>query len=174
MKNILLIISGGIAAYKSLELIRTLVKDGYNVRCVATKAGLEFVTPLTLSTLSGNTIANDLFKSGSTKHIELTRTADLVVVCPATANIMAKMANGIADDLASSLLLASDKSVLVVPSMNTKMWEHPATKRNIATLKSDGANIMDTASGELVCGEVGAGRMPEISLIKSEIDRFFS
>ena len=163
-KLILLIISGGIAAYKSLELIRRLADRGATVRCILTKAGAQFVTPLSVSALSGEKVYSDLFDltdEAEMGHIRLSREADLVVVAPATADIMAKMAAGLAVDLASTALLATDKPVLVAPAMNVEMWAHAATQRNVETLKSDGITIVGPAAGDLACGEVGPGRMVE-------------
>ncbi len=173
-KNILLIITGGIAAYKTLELIRNLRKDGYNVRCVATNAALEFVSSLSLSVLSDNKVYTDMWEERSEiTHISLPAWADLIVIAPATANTIAKMANGIADDFTSSLLLAADSPVLVVPAMNTRMWNHPATQANVETLGKYGIHITETACGELACGKRGEGRMIEVDAIKDKIDGFF-
>ena len=173
-KNILLIITGGIAAYKTLELTRNLRKDGYEVRCVATSAALEFVNSLSLSVLSDNKVYTDMWEERSdVTHISLPAWADLIVVAPATANTIAKMANGIADDFASSILLAADSPVLVVPAMNTRMWNHPATQKNIATLDEYGISVTETTCGELACGTRGEGRMIEIDAIKEKIDGFF-
>src|SRR5258705_2351203 len=140
-KSILLIIGGGIAAYKSLELVRRLAERGVKTRAILTKAGAEFVTPLSLSALTGEKIYSDLFRltdEAEMGHIQLSRSADLVVVAPATADLMAKMANGLANDLASTTLLATDKPVLMAPAMNGRMWQHAATRRNLATLKAAG------------------------------------
>ncbi|MEL6258381.1 MAG: flavoprotein, partial [Pseudomonadota bacterium] len=145
-KRILLIIGGGIAAYKSLELIRTLSKRGIASRCIVTKGGQEFVTPLSVGALSGDKVFTDLFDLTSEAemgHIELSRSADLVVVSPATADLMAKAANGHADDLASTALLATDKPVLMAPAMNVRMWTHPAVQRNVASLRTDGVTVME-------------------------------
>ena len=163
-KRILLIVAGGIAAYKSLELIRRLAERGASARCVLTAGGAQFVTPLSLAALSGEQVYQELFDlkdESEMGHIELSRQADIVVVAPATADLLAKMAAGLADDLASTLLLATDKPVLVAPAMNTRMWEHPATRRNIATLAADGVLSVGPGAGDLACGEVGAGRMSE-------------
>src|ERR1700748_1158761 len=138
MKSVLLIIGGGIAAYKSLELVRRLAERGIRTRAVLTKAGAEFITPLSLSALTGEKVYSDLFSlidEAEMGHIQLSRSADLVVVAPATADLMAKMANGLANDLASTTLLATDKKVLMAPAMNVRMWNHPATQRNRATLE---------------------------------------
>ena len=171
--RILLIIGGGIAAYKSIELVRLLRKAGYVVRCVITRAGEQFVTPLTLAALSENKVYTNLFDlkdEVEMGHIQLSREADLVVVAPATADLLAKMAAGIADDLATTLLLATDKPVLTAPAMNVRMWLHPATQRNIATLRGDGVTVMAPDEGEMACGEFGPGRLPEPAAIKNAID----
>ena len=171
--RILLIIGGGIAAYKSIELVRLLRKAGYVVRCVLTRAGEQFVTPLTLAALSENKVYTNLFDlkdEVEMGHIQLSREADLVVVAPATADLLAKMAAGIADDLATTLLLATDKPVLAAPAMNVRMWLHPATQRNVATLRSDGVTVMAPDEGEMACGEFGPGRLPEPAAIKDAID----
>jgi len=163
-KRVLLIISGGIAAYKSLELIRLLKKQGASVTPVLTKAAQEFVTPLSVSALAGEKTYTDLFDltdEAEMGHIQLSRVADLVVVAPATADLMAKMAQGRADDLASTLLLATDTPVLIAPAMNVRMWEHPATQRNLATLRGDGVKIVGPNEGDMACGEYGPGRMSE-------------
>ena len=172
--RILLIIGGGIAAYKSIELVRLLRKAGYVVRCVLTRAGEQFVTPLTLAALSENKVYTNLFDlkdEVEMGHIQLSREADLVVVAPATADLLAKMTAGIADDMATTLLLATDKPVLVAPAMNVRMWLHPATRRNVATLRSDGVTVMDPDEGEMACGEYGPGRLPEPAAIKTAIDK---
>ena len=171
--RILLIIGGGIAAYKSIELVRLLRKAGYVVRCVITRAGEQFVTPLTLAALRENKVYTSLFDlkdEVEMGHIQLSREADLVVVAPATADLLAKMAAGIADDLATTLLLATDKPVLAAPAMNVRMWLHPATQRNIATLRGDGVTVMAPDEGEMACGEYGPGRLPEPTAIKAAID----
>ncbi len=163
-KRILLIIGGGIAAYKALELIRLLQKAGASVTPVLTRAGAEFVTPLSVSALAGAKVYTDLFDltdEAEMGHIQLSRAADLLVVAPATADLMAKMAGGRADDLASTLLLATDKRVLVAPAMNVRMWDHPATQRNIAVLRGDGVQVVGPNEGEMACGEYGPGRMAE-------------
>jgi phosphopantothenoylcysteine decarboxylase/phosphopantothenate--cysteine ligase len=163
-KRILLIIAGGIAAYKSLELIRRLSDAGASTRCVLTAGGAEFVTPLSVAALSGDQVSQELFDlkdESEMGHIKLSREADIVVVAPATADLMSKMAAGSANDLASTLLLATDKPVLMAPAMNTRMWEHPATRRNIARLLEDGVLSVGPGAGDLACGEVGAGRMSE-------------
>ncbi|MBY4637581.1 bifunctional phosphopantothenoylcysteine decarboxylase/phosphopantothenate--cysteine ligase CoaBC [Sphingopyxis sp. XHP0097] len=170
--RILLIIGGGIAAYKSIELVRLLRKSGHVVRCVLTRAGEQFVTPLTLAALSENKVYTSLFDlkdEVEMGHIQLSREADLVVVAPATADLMAKMAAGIADDLATTLLLATDKPVLAAPAMNVRMWLHPATQRNVATLRGDGVSVMEPDEGEMACGEYGPGRLPEPEAIFAAI-----
>lgn len=171
-KRILLIVGGGIAAYKACELVRTIRKAGHAVRCVLTRGGAQFVTPLTLGALSEDKVYTDLFDlkdEAEMGHIQLSRQADLVVVCPATADLLAKMHAGIADDLATTLLLATDKPVLAVPAMNVRMWQHPATRRNVAALRADGVNVLDPDSGEMACGEFGPGRLPEVERIFGEI-----
>ena len=163
-KRILLIIGGGIAAYKSCELVRLLRKQGASVRCVVTASGQKFVTPMSLAALSEDKVYTDLFDlkdEAEMGHIQLSRQADLVVVAPATADLMARMAAGIADDLATTLLLATDKPVLCAPAMNVRMWTHPATQRNIATLRSDGITVLEPYEGPMACGEFGPGRLPE-------------
>ncbi|WP_368185098.1 bifunctional phosphopantothenoylcysteine decarboxylase/phosphopantothenate--cysteine ligase CoaBC [Aestuariibius sp. HNIBRBA575] len=163
-KHILLVIGGGIAAFKSLDLIRRLRERGAQVTPVLTQAGSEFVTPLSVSALAGNKVFQDLFDLNDESemgHIELSRAADLIVVAPATADLMAKMASGLANDLASTLLLATDKRVLVAPSMNVRMWDHPATQRNIKTLTNDGVLMVGPNKGDMACGEFGPGRMAE-------------
>ncbi|OYU68651.1 MAG: bifunctional phosphopantothenoylcysteine decarboxylase/phosphopantothenate synthase [Alphaproteobacteria bacterium PA2] len=171
-KRILLIVGGGIAAYKSLELIRLLRKSGIGVRVILTSAGAEFVTPLSLSALSENPVHTDLFSltdEAEMGHIQLSRAADLVVVAPATADLMAKAANGHANDLASTVLLATDKPVLMAPAMNVRMWEHAATRRNLATLMADGVHMVGPNDGDMACGEFGPGRMAEPAEIHAAI-----
>ncbi|MCB1332691.1 MAG: bifunctional phosphopantothenoylcysteine decarboxylase/phosphopantothenate--cysteine ligase CoaBC [Roseivivax sp.] len=163
-KRILLIIGGGIAAYKSLDLIRRLRERGAAVTPVLTRAGGEFVTPLSVSALAEEKVHSDLFDltdEAEMGHIQLSRVADLVVVAPATADLMAKMAQGHADDLASTLLLATDTPVLIAPAMNVRMWDHPATRRNLATLRGDGVRVSGPNEGGMACGEFGPGRMSE-------------
>jgi phosphopantothenoylcysteine decarboxylase/phosphopantothenate--cysteine ligase len=170
--GVLLIVGGGIAAYKALELVRLLRKAGIGVRCILTRAGAEFVTPLSLSALSENKVHADLFSltdEAEMGHIELSRAADLVVVVPATADLMAKAANGLADDLASTTLLATDKKVLMAPAMNVRMWLHPATQRNVSTLKADGVLFVGPNEGAMACGEFGPGRMAEPEAIFAAI-----
>ena len=157
---------------KLAELIRTIRKAGHAVRCVLTKGGAQFVTPLTLGALSEDKVYTDLFDlkdEAEMGHIQLSRQADLVVVCPATADLLAKMHAGIADDLATTLLLATDKPVLAVPAMNVRMWQHPATRRNVSALRADGIRVIDPDEGEMACGEFGPGRLPEIERIFAEI-----
>ncbi|HPF23476.1 MAG TPA: bifunctional phosphopantothenoylcysteine decarboxylase/phosphopantothenate--cysteine ligase CoaBC [Hyphomonas sp.] len=173
-KRILLVIGGGIAAYKSLELIRELGRRGIASRCIVTKAGQEFVTPLSVSALSGEKVFTELFDlndEAEMGHIELSRSADLVVVCPATADLMAKAVHGHANDLASTTLLATDKPVLMVPAMNVRMWLHAATQRNVAQLRADGVTVMDPDEGAMACGEFGPGRLPDVPRIVAEIER---
>lgn len=163
-KRILLVVGGGIAAYKSLDLVRRLKERGACARVILTRGGAEFVTPLSFSVLSGDKTFTDLFDlkdEAEIGHIRLSREADLVVVAPATAGLLAKMATGAASDLASTVLLATDKRVLVAPAMNVRMWQHPATRRNIATLRADGIEFVGPDEGEMACGEYGPGRMAE-------------
>jgi phosphopantothenoylcysteine decarboxylase / phosphopantothenate---cysteine ligase len=163
-KRILLIISGGIAAYKSLDLIRRLRERGAAVRCVLTKGGAQFVTPLSVSTLSRDTVFGDLWSltdESEIGHIRLARDCDLVVVAPATADILARMATGLADDLATTVLLATDKPILIAPAMNFVMWDHPATQENLEKLAARGVHRVGPAAGELAEGETGMGRMSE-------------
>ena len=167
-RRILLIIGGGIAAYKALDLIRRLRERGAEVVPVLTRAGAEFVTPLSVAALAGRKVYSDLFDltdEAEMGHIELSRSADLIVVAPATADLMAKMAHGHADDLASTLLLATDTRVLLAPAMNVRMWQHAATQRNIATLKGDGIGFVGPEEGAMACGEYGPGRMAEVAQI---------
>ncbi|HET9640137.1 MAG TPA: bifunctional phosphopantothenoylcysteine decarboxylase/phosphopantothenate--cysteine ligase CoaBC [Allosphingosinicella sp.] len=171
-KRILLIVGGGIAAYKSCELIRLIRKAGGTVRCVLTAGGAQFVTPMTLAALSEQPVHTslwDLKDEVEMGHIQLSREADLVVICPATADLMAKMAAGIADDLATTLLLATDKSVLAAPAMNVRMWRHEATRRNVERLRADGVTILEPDEGEMACGEYGPGRLPEPEQILAAI-----
>jgi len=163
-KRVLLIVGGGIAAYKALELIRLLRKADVAVRPILTRAGAQFVTPLSLAALAEDKVHGDLFSltdEAEMGHIELSRSADLVVVVPATADLMAKAAGGIADDLATTTLLATDKPVLMAPAMNVRMWEHAATRRNLATLRADGVCIVGPDEGAMACGEFGPGRLAE-------------
>ncbi|HEX4737835.1 MAG TPA: bifunctional phosphopantothenoylcysteine decarboxylase/phosphopantothenate synthase [Allosphingosinicella sp.] len=171
-KRILLIVGGGIAAYKACELIRLLRKEGASVRCVPTAGGAQFITPMTLAALSEQPVHTslwDLKNEAEMGHIQLSRDADLVVVCPATADLLAKMAAGIADDLATTLLLATDKKVLAAPAMNVRMWQHAATRRNVTRLREDGVVVLEPDEGEMACGEYGPGRLPEPDRIVAEI-----
>lgn len=172
-RNILLIIGGGIAAFRALELIRRLKEQGAGVRCILTGGGAEFITALSVAGLSGEKVFTDLFSltdEAEMGHIRLSREADLVVVAPATANLMARMVAGVADDLATTALLASDKPVMVCPSMNVEMWEKPSTQRNVAALEADGVICIGPGSGSLACGEEGAGRLAEVDEIVAEIN----
>jgi phosphopantothenoylcysteine decarboxylase/phosphopantothenate--cysteine ligase len=172
-KHILLIIGGGIAAFKSLDLIRRLRERGVTVTPVLTRSGEEFVTPLSVSALAGTKLYRDLFDLGDEAemgHIQLSRVADLVVVAPATADLMAKMAAGLANDLASTLLLATDTPVMIVPAMNVRMWEHAATQRNLETLRGDGIAVVGPNKGDMACGEHGSGRMSEPMEIVAAIE----
>lgn len=176
-KHILLIIGGGIAAYKSLDLIRRLRERGMTVTPVLTRAGEEFVTPLSVAALAGRKVYRDLFDltdEAEMGHIQLSRVADLVVVAPATADLMAKMAQGSANDLASTLLLATDTPVMIAPAMNVRMWQHPATRRNLATLEQDGVSLVGPNAGDMACGEFGPGRMAEPLEIVAAIEAQFA
>ena len=171
-KRILLIIGGGIAAYKALDLIRRLRDQGASVTPVLTRAGEAFVTPLSVSALAAHKVYRDLFDltdEAEMGHIELSRAADLIVVAPATADLMGKMAAGLAGDLATTLLLATDKRVLIAPSMNVRMWDHPATRRNLARLLADGILVVGPNEGPMACGEFGPGRMAEVPEIVAAI-----
>lgn len=175
-RHILLIIGGGIAAYKSLDLIRRLREAGAEVTPVLTRAGEQFVTPLSVGALAGRKCYRDLFDltdEAEMGHIQLSRAADLVVVAPATADLMAKMAGGHADDLASTLLLATDKPVLIAPAMNVRMWQHPATQRNLRILQDDGLRLVGPNEGNMACGEYGPGRMAEVPEIIEAIENAF-
>ncbi|MEE1568635.1 MAG: flavoprotein, partial [Alphaproteobacteria bacterium] len=172
-KRLLLIVSGGIAAYKSLDLVRRLKKRGAELRCILTSGGAQFVTPLSLSSLSGEKVYQDLFSltdESEMGHIRLARDADLIVVAPASADFLAKMAGGLAGDLATTVLLASDRPVLVAPAMNAAMWRHAATRRNIALLEEQGVRHVGPEAGDLACGEVGEGRMAEVPDIMAAIE----
>lgn len=172
-KRILLIIGGGISAFKSLDLIRRLREHGASVTPVLTRAAEEFVTPLSTSALAAQKVYRDLFDltdEAEMGHIELSRAADLIVVAPATADLMAKMAGGHANDLATTLLLATDKRVLIAPAMNVRMWQHPATQRNLATLASDGILTVGPDNGDMACGEYGPGRMAEPLAIVAAVE----
>jgi phosphopantothenoylcysteine decarboxylase / phosphopantothenate---cysteine ligase len=176
-RSVLLIIGGGIAAYKAAELIRLIRKAGGGVRTILTKAGAEFVTPLTLAGLSGEKVYSDLFSlTDETEmgHIELSRSADLIVVAPATADLMAKAAHGLANDLASTTLLATDKPVLMAPAMNVRMWNHAATQRNLSTLREDGVTFVGPDEGDMACGEYGPGRLAEPAAIMDAIEAHFA
>ena len=176
-KRVLLIVSGGIAAYKCLEVIRRLRERGHAVRCILTKAGAEFVTPLSLGALSEDKVYDDLFSltdESEMGHIRLSREADLVLVAPATASILAKMAAGLADDLATTALLATDCPVMVAPAMNVRMWEHSATRANMAALEGRGVLSAGPVEGDMACGEWGMGRMAEADAICAAVEDFFS
>jgi phosphopantothenoylcysteine decarboxylase/phosphopantothenate--cysteine ligase len=171
-KRILLIVTGGIAAYKSLELVRLLKRQGIAVRAVMTQSATEFVTPLSMAVMTEDQVYGHMFDLKEEReigHIQLSRQADLVVICPATANILAKMAAGISDDLATTILLATDKPVLAVPAMNVRMWNHPATQRNLKQLRADGVHIMNPDEGAMACGEFGPGRLPEPPAVAEQI-----
>ena len=176
-KRILLIISGGIAAFKAIELIRLVRKAGGEVTCVLTKGGAQFVTPLTLQAISENKVFQDIFSLSDENemgHIQLSRAADLLVVVPASADLLAKMAAGLADDLASTVLLATDKPVLVAPAMNVRMWSHPATQANLATLRGRGVAVIGPDEGAMACNEFGAGRLSEPPVILAAIEAMLS
>ncbi len=171
--QILLIVGGGIAAYKACELIRLIRKAGMSVRCVLTDGGAQFITPMTLAALSENEVFTtlwDLKNETEMGHIQLSREADLIVVCPATADLLAKMAAGISDSLATTVLLATDTPVLAVPAMNVRMWQHSATQRNVAQLRDDGVMVVDPDDGAMACGEYGPGRLPEPVAIMERIE----
>ncbi len=175
-KKILLIISGGIAAYKTLDLIRLITKNEGEVQCVLTEGGAQFITPLSVSSLSHNKVYSELWSLNDESemgHIRLSRECDLIVIAPASADLMAKMAHGLANDLASTTLLASDKPILVAPAMNPEMWSHPATQTNIQTLRDRGLDFVGPNAGEMACGETGQGRMSEPEEIFSAITDFF-
>ena len=175
--RILLIVGGGIAAYKACELIRLCRKAGIAVTCVLTEGGAHFVTPMTLAALSENPVHTtlwDLKNEAEMGHIQLSREADLVVVAPATADLLARMAAGVADDLATTLLLATDKPVLAAPAMNVRMWQHAATRRNVAQLRADGVTVLEPDEGAMACGEFGPGRLPEPAAILAAIQARFA
>ncbi len=177
MSRILLVVGGGIAAYKACEIVRGLRKRGHSVRCVLTEGAQHFVTPMTLAALSEDKVYTtlwDLKDEAEMGHIQLSRQADLVVVAPATADLMARMAAGLADDLATTLLLATDKPVLAAPAMNVRMWQHPATIRNVAQLRADGIHVMEPDEGAMACGEYGPGRLPEPEAIIARIEQRLS
>lgn len=172
VQRVLLIVSGGIAAYKTPEIVRRLSDHGIRTRCILTRAGAEFVTPLTLGAVSNDTVYQDLFSltdEATMGHIELSREADLVVVAPATANILAKMVQGIGDDLATTALLATNKPVMVVPAMNVRMWEHEATQANMAELRKRGVHVIGPDVGAMACNEEGEGRMADPDAIAAQI-----
>ena len=172
MAKVLLIVGGGIAAYKSLELVRLLRKAGHEVTPVLTKGGEHFVTAMSLGALAESEVHTSLWElkdEVEIGHIQLSRAADFILVCPATADLLAKMAAGIADDLATTLLLATDKPVVVAPAMNVRMWLHAATRRNVAQLKSDGVRVIDPAEGDMACGEHGPGRLAEPQTIVEQL-----
>ncbi len=176
-KRILLIVSGGIAAVKCPDLIRRLGERGIACRCILTRGGAEFVTPLALGALSGDTVYGELFSltdESQMGHIELSRSADLVLVAPATAHILARMARGLADDLATTALLATDKPVMVAPAMNVRMWEHPATRETIEILRNRGVRVVGPDEGDMACGEFGFGRMSEPAEIVAAVEDFFA
>lgn len=176
-RSVLLIIGGGIAAYKSLELIRLLKQRQAKVTAIMTKAAEQFVTQLSVASLTGEKVYTDLFSltdEVEMGHIELSRSADLLVVAPASADLMAKMAQGLANDLASTTLLATDKKILIAPAMNVRMWQHPATMRNLSTLKKDGVLSVGPNDGEMACGEFGPGRMAEPLEILASIEAYFA
>jgi phosphopantothenoylcysteine decarboxylase/phosphopantothenate--cysteine ligase len=175
-KNILLIISGGIAAVKVPDLIRKLSQNGARVTPVLTESAAQFVTPLSIAALARSKVYTDLFSltdEAEMGHIELSRSADLILVVPATAQLMAKIAHGMADDLASTLLLATDTPVMIAPSMNVRMWDHPATQRNLTTMQKDGVKVIGPNQGEMACGEFGSGRMAEVVEIVQAVEGYF-
>ncbi|CAN5435892.1 hypothetical protein BH09PSE4_BH09PSE4_23570 [soil metagenome] len=177
MKSVLLIVGGGIAAYKACELIRLCRKADIAVKCVLTAGGAHFITPMTLAALSENQVFTtlwDLKDEAEMGHIQLSREADLIVIAPATADLIAKMAAGIADDLATTLLLATDTPVLAAPAMNVRMWEHPATRRNVAQLRADGITVLEPDEGPMACGEFGPGRLPEPEAIFAAVQSALS
>ena len=172
MSRILLIVGGGIAAYKAAELIRLARKAGHEVTPVLTAGGAHFVTPMSLAALAESPVYTslwDLKDEAEMGHIQLSRAADLILVCPATADLLAKMAAGIADDLATTILLATDKPVVVAPAMNVRMWQHPATQANVTTLRQRGITVLDPDDGAMACGEYGPGRLPEPTNILSRL-----
>ena len=175
-KKVLLIICGGIAAYKSLELIRLLKKNGANIKTILTKSGSEFVTPLSITSLSQSKVYQDLFSledETEMDHISLSRWSDLILIAPATANTISKLANGISDDLASTVALASNKKIFIAPAMNVRMWEHKSTKDNIKKLKSYNYELIGPEIGDMACGEFGEGKMSEPTSILKELDNYF-
>lgn len=174
-KNILLVLTGGVAIYKSLILIRLLKKSNYDVKCVMTESATKLINPHLFMSISGNIVRTDIFDNTTDKiiHIELTRWADLVVIAPATANIIGKLANGIADDLASTTLMASNKDIMIAPAMNTQMWNSKAFQRNLKQIKEDGMIIIEPDEGVLACGEEGKGKMEEPENIFNKIEEYF-
>ena len=179
MSNILFVISGSVSAYKSLDLLKNLIENNFNIEIILTKSGSKFLTPVSISSLINKKVHIDMFsnKEISTnymKHINLTRNSDLIVVCPASANIIAKMANGYADDLASTTLAAANKKIFIVPAMNKKMWDNPANKENVKKLKKRNVKIIGPIKGQLACGEFGLGRMENIKKVENEIKNFFN
>ena len=176
-KKILLIICGGISAYKSLELIRSLKKRGSIIKTILTKSAKEFVTPLSITSLSQEKVYDDLFSvenEAEMDHISLSRWSDVILVVPATANTISKLSSGSADDLASTVILASDKDIFLAPAMNVRMWEHPSSKENLNKLKSFGYQIIGPNLGEMACGEFGEGKMTEPNDILKEIENYFT
>lgn len=176
LKRVLLIVGGGISAYKAPELVRALDKRGIGCRVILTQAGSQFVTPLALASLTKDDVHQELFNlthEAKMGHIELSRSADLVLVAPATADLIGKVANGLANDLASTALLATDKPVLMAPAMNVRMWEHPAVQRNLATLRADGVHFIGPDEGAMACGEFGPGRMAEPEAIAAALEVFW-
>lgn len=174
-KNILLVLTGGVAIYKSLTLIRLLKKSNYDVKCVMTESATKLINPHLFISISGNIVRTDIFDNTTDKiiHIELTRWADLVVIAPASANIIGKLANGIADDLASTTLMASNKDIMIAPAMNTQMWNSKAFQRNLKQIKEDGMIIIEPNKGVLACGEEGKGKMEEPENIFNKIEEYF-
>lgn len=174
-KNILLVISGGIAAYKSLELIRLIKKSGGFVRCILTSGGAQFITPLSIEALSEEKCYTNMWEPNSAgiDHINLSRKADIIMVTPASANMIAKIAHGLADDLASTALLAANKPIIVAPAMNPEMWNNPATQANIKTLQERNITVLPPAEGDMACGETGQGRMPEATELHEALNSFF-
>ena len=175
MKKITIAVTGGIAIYKTLTLIRLLKKNGYEVRCAMTESATCLINPQLFSNISENFVRTKIFDDTSTKieHIDLSRWADLVVVAPATANIIGKMANGIADDLVSTMLMASDKQIIVAPAMNVEMWNNKAVQRNLKQIEKDGVIIIEPTSGKLACGVKAKGRMEEPEEIFKRIEEYF-
>ncbi|MCZ8207294.1 MAG: bifunctional phosphopantothenoylcysteine decarboxylase/phosphopantothenate--cysteine ligase CoaBC, partial [Aquidulcibacter sp.] len=176
LKHVLLIVGGGISAYKTPELVRALERRGIGCRVILTQAGSQFVTPLTLASLTKDDVHQELFNlthEAKMGHIELSRSADLVLVAPATADLIGKVANGLANDLASTALLATDKPVLMAPAMNVRMWEHPAVQRNLATLRADGVHFIGPDEGAMACGEYGLGRMAEPDAIAAGVQAYW-